>query len=80
MTRDQLRRLWIAGESYSEIGFRFGLTKDVISGKVRRYRREEGEDVWPRRPRPIRAKPADKPPTAKRAGASTLPPLASLRE
>jgi hypothetical protein len=79
MTRDELHALWIAGESYSAIGSRFGLTRNVVAGKVRHYRRHEGEDLWPHRETPIRTQRAE-PPQKPLRGRSTLPPLSSLVE
>jgi len=76
MTRDELHALWKAGKTYSEIGRACGVTKNVVSSRIERYRRLEGEALWPKRMTPIRASHAEK---LRRAGASTLPPLASLK-
>lgn len=73
-TQDQediVRRAWIAGEISSKIARRVGFTKGAVIAKARRM----GLD-----PRPSPIRPAVQPPRVKtqRAGAHTLPRLASL--
>jgi hypothetical protein len=76
LTDDELRAAWQAGKSYNEIGKEHNLTKHMVSSRVRTLRKHEGEEAWPKRPRPIRPKRVH---TKMRAGTTTLPPLTSLK-
>lgn len=67
----RLRALWDEGHSTAEIGRRLGVSKNAVVSKVHRL------DL-PGRPSPIhRGAPKPRLPRRARAGASTLPPLAS---
>jgi hypothetical protein len=77
MTDDELQSRWIAGESLNSIAKRAGVSKHVIGGKVRLLRRAEGIERWPYHEDSFRPRRQD-PPKRPKAGASTLPPLASL--
>jgi hypothetical protein len=80
VTDDELHRMWIEGYSKGRIAIRAGTTIHTIAGRIRRLRRREGLDRWPKRlfvaDKP--AKPGDKPRSPERAGKTTLPPLRSL--
>lgn len=67
----RLRALWDEGHSLTEIGRRLGVTKNAVSSKARHL-------DMPKRPSPIhRGAPKPRSSRRARAGASTLPPLAS---
>lgn len=78
----RLHQYWtIDGLTAAEIARRFGTTSTAVVGKVARLRRREGEERWPHRDSPVRpAVPAPRHPRRLRAGASTLPPLSSLKQ
>ena len=79
MTDDELQAMWVAGASLRAMVALSGRNKVNLMSHIRRLRRREGEQRWPKRmggPIP----PKSTPPQAKRAGASTLPPLASLSD
>ena len=72
-----LFQLWTVEKlTTSEIARRLKATEGTIQGQLRRLRRVEGEDRWPSRGNPAIRKEKRH---IKRAGASTLPPLASLK-
>lgn len=77
MTDDELQRRWTAGESLGSIAKRAGVSKNVIGGKVRLLRKNEGVARWPYHEDAFRAARQD-PRKRLKAGVSTLPPLASL--
>lgn len=77
MTDDDLRAMWVYGASLKAMSEASGRNKVNLQSHIRRLRHREGEERWPKRGSgPIEAKPPQSRP--QRAGASTLPPLASL--
>lgn len=78
MTEDELHRRWMAGASYDDLAAATGATRGAMARVIRRLRTKQGAERWPMRESPIKPRP-DKPEKPKRAGASTLPPLDSLR-
>jgi hypothetical protein len=78
MTDDELHTAWVGGVLVQTIAHDAQSTMHAIAGRVRRLRRKEGEDRWPLRASVAQTKP-NKHAHVKRAGASTLPPLGSLR-
>jgi hypothetical protein len=75
MSDDQLHRAWVAGVPIRTIARTSRTTFGVIAARIRKLRQQQGEDRWPHRPSPV-ARPRT---FIRRAGAATLPTLASLR-
>jgi transposase len=65
------------GCSISEIARRLDRSKNMVNAKISRLRIAEGNERWPERGSPIKAK-TTRVKRAVRAGQTTLPPLASL--
>jgi hypothetical protein len=81
MTDAELHSAWLAGETVLSMAHKTGVTIDAMAARIRRLRRREGDVKWPRRDTLTSLRASHpKEPSAKRAGVSTLPPLASLKE
>ncbi|MGC1412625.1 MAG: GcrA family cell cycle regulator [Acetobacteraceae bacterium] len=70
----QLRALWTEGHSPAEIGRRLGVSRSSVAKKARGL----GLPARPPPPPPINATPRRRR-TIRKPGATTLPPLRSLR-
>lgn len=79
MTDDELQVMWAAGAPLSAMVRATGRNKMNLTSHIRRLRHREGEQRWPKRGGPALVKPAPRQ-QVKRAGASTLLPLASLSD
>lgn len=79
MSDDELRAMWVYGASLKAMSEASGRNKVNLQSHIRRLRHREGEQRWPKRGGAALVNPPPKP-QVKRAGASTLPPLASLSD
>lgn len=79
MTDDELQAMWVSDAKLSDIVQATGRNPMNLTSHIRRLRDREGEQRWPKRRGAITLNPAKRPPVP-RAGASTLPPLASLSD
>lgn len=80
LDRDELHRLWTASSlSTRAIAAYFHTTESTIAGMIHRAQKAEGLERWPKRSGAINPRETPRPPSRLKPGATTLPPLDSLR-